>query len=251
MAGQKCGSVTAIRETGKCSDGKAKWLFACDCGKEFEVSGSKVRGGEVHTCPSCSKERVRLARTKHGERQSVEYRTWTHIKSRCLNEKVPEFGHYGGRGITICERWIDSFENFLADMGKRPAGRYSIDRIDVDGNYEPSNCRWANAQEQQNNKRNNRKIAINGSIKNMAQWADENGLRHETVFKRIKRGKNGEDLIKESSAAEVIEFNGVRATIPEWSAKTGIKKATLYWRINTKQWPTSRALTEGAIHGNH
>lgn len=246
MTGIRYGAIVALNDVGLCADGKYKWLCQCDCGNKFESSGSKIRSGETVTCPACSKERVRLSRVKHGMRKTAEYRIWTHIKSRCYNEKVPEFKHYGGRGISMCDRWLSSFNNFIADMMVRPTNKHSIDRIDNNGNYEPSNCRWATSSEQANNTRSNRKITINGTTKNMGQWANENGLRHESVYKRLKRGKSGADIIASRPDLIMLTFNGVSASIKDWSDKTGIKKATLYWRLNTQHWPIEKALTIGA-----
>lgn len=247
MTGRRYASITVVGESVRTRDGGRKWFALCDCGKTFEAAGAKIRSGEVITCPPCSKERVRRARTKHGLKWSAEYRIWTHIKSRCYNEKVPAYKHYGGRGISMCDRWRASFENFLADMGPRPTSDHSIDRFpDKDGNYEPGNCRWATEVEQQNNRRNNRKITIGGQTKNMCQWADENGLRREAVYKRLKRGKVEESIIAKSKTAVKISFNGIEATIPEWSEITGIKTGTLYYRINDHNWPIEKALTKGA-----
>jgi len=93
------------------------------------------------------------ARAKHRDSLAVEYRIWSGIKQRCLNPKIPWWKNYGGRGIQVCERWLQSYKAFLADMGRRPAPHLSIDRRDNDGNYEPGNCRWATRSEQQRNKR--------------------------------------------------------------------------------------------------
>lgn len=245
MAGKRYGSITVIHDVGFCTDRKYKWLALCDCGNKFETSGAKIRSGEVVTCPSCSKERVRLSHITHGSRYVDEYRTWTHIKSRCYNARVPEYNRYGGRGILVCDRWLESFENFLADMGIRPSKQHSIDRKDNDGNYEPSNCRWATIKEQANNTRSNRKVTIGRKTKNMTQWAEDIGVTREVIHKRLKRGISGAALLSNLFEPERFMFGGVNATIPEWSDKIGIKRATLYWRINKQKWPLDKALTQG------
>lgn len=246
MTGMVFGALTVLCENGRSGDGKIKWLVKCGCGEAFSATGVRIRSGEVRSCPDCSKERVRSASTTHGKSQSDEYRIWTHIKSRCLNSNVPEFVNYGGRGISICDRWRKSFENFLSDMGPRPSKRHSIDRIDTNGNYEPDNCRWATNKVQANNRRANRLIEIEGTTKTMAQWADGSGLRHETLLKRLKKGVSGKTLLAASAAPEKYTFRGITASIPEWSRITGIKKATLYWRIKNQSWALDKALTEGA-----
>jgi hypothetical protein len=247
LSGLRFGGVTALQRTDVKVDGKYKWLCVCDCGEKFVTSGPKLKSGEVISCPACSRERVRLGRVTHGMRNSVEYRTWTHIKSRCYNPNVPEYDRYGGRGISVCSRWLESFDNFLSDMGPRPSASHSIDRFpDNDGNYEPGNCRWATNKEQNNNTRANRKIAIEGETKNMSQWADAIGVPREVVFKRLKRGISGADLLAPRFKTGQFVFQGVSASIPEWSRRTGIKRATLYWRINDQKWPLEKALTQGA-----
>jgi hypothetical protein len=190
---------------------------------------------------------VRLSRVQHGQRGSAEYRIWTHIKSRCFNAKVPEYKNYGGRGVTMCDRWRESFAAFLADVGPRPSPAHSIDRFpDNDGNYEPGNCRWATVKEQANNMRSNRKVTVGEETRNMSQWADSIGVRREVIFKRLNRGISGDRLLAKPFEPETFSFRGTTASIPEWSAKTGIKRSTLYWRINKQHWPVERALTEGA-----
>lgn len=247
MVGKRFGDVVAMRAAGPANGAKLKWICRCDCSNEFTTCGGKLRSGEVVTCPKCSSERVRKSRTKHGQRHSAEYRIWTHIKSRCFNPNVPEFENYGGRGITVCDEWRDSFTSFLTYMGPRPTPKHSIDRYpDNNGNYEPGNCRWATSKEQANNTRSNRKVAVSGEIKNSTQWADSIGVRREVIYKRLKRGVQGEKLLSKPFEAEKFTFGAINASIPEWSLRTGIKRATLYWRINDQKWPLEKALTTGA-----
>lgn len=116
---------------------------------------------------------------------SPTYHTWAGMKARCLNPSHAYFKNYGGRGIHVCDRWL-SFENFLADMGEKPAGR-SIDRIDSNGHYEPSNCRWATRAEQDENKRSSRLIVAFGRTQTLQQWADEIGITHGALIFRLDK----------------------------------------------------------------
>lgn len=109
------------------------------------------------------------------------------MKNRCQNPNVACYKIYGARGISVCDRWMDSFENFIADVGQRPSPRHSIERINNDGNYEPGNVRWATKKEQQNNRRNNVLVGYNGEKKTLAQWVEQFGLKYDIVSRRLKR----------------------------------------------------------------
>jgi hypothetical protein len=147
------GSLTVVEPTWV--NGRGFWRCKCDCGQERVVTTSVLRLGLLDNCGCLAKERRRknaaTANLTHGASRSREYSTWSGMWQRCRNPKSVAFAKYGGRGISVCDRWR-LFENFLADMGRRPAGT-SLDRIDVNGNYEPGNCRWATPEEQNKNQR--------------------------------------------------------------------------------------------------
>lgn len=132
------------------------WVCQCDCGNIAFAQTSDLRAGRHRSC-GCLRVDVmtRHGGTNHGGGRTPEYRSWMSMKARCLDSDHDSYKWYGGRGITICDRWLASFEAFLADMGARPSLKHSIDRINNDGNYEPGNCRWATANEQAQNQRHN------------------------------------------------------------------------------------------------
>ena len=142
---------------------KAKWNCQCDCGTTVVVFAQSLTRDGSQSCGCLRREMLSVSKSgnqnslKHGHTtwhsQSPEYRAWAKMKDRCKNPTNPEWKNYGGRGITVCERWRESFENFLADMGLRPSSELSLDRIDNDGNYEAGNCRWATKSEQTYNRR--------------------------------------------------------------------------------------------------
>lgn len=131
----------------------------------------------------------------HGMCISGEYNSWAAMKSRCLNPHSRNFSNYGGRGISICERWLE-FENFFDDMGRKPSPRHTIDRKNNDGNYEPDNCKWATNSEQQSNKRNNRLLSCGGRTQTRTQWERELEMNTSTMDYRIARGWSDEKIIK-------------------------------------------------------
>lgn len=164
IAGQKFGRLTAMGRIGPDHNGKIVWDFVCDCGTRKAAVASIVKNGKVRSC-GCLGNESRSSRakkagdargaqmTKHGHAGQIpEYGVWKTMRQRCNNPNNSDYPAYGGRGIRVCARW-DDFAAFLQDMGRRPTNRHSIDRVATNGNYEPSNCRWADDFEQAANRR--------------------------------------------------------------------------------------------------
>lgn len=209
LQGKQFGRLTVLERTVS-PNNKARWVCRCTCGSKMVASGDLLRNGTVKSC-GCLRREMGVERgkasRKHGEgangKETAEYRTWASMLSRCNNPNHRNYPHYGARGIKVCERW-HSYENFLADMGRRPAnfapgrgGAYSIDRINNDGNYEPGNCRWATSAEQNNNKngRGYRWITVDEETKTLAEWLEVTGLPSKTFYRRICAGMTPEEAI--------------------------------------------------------
>ena len=158
----------------------------CDCGNVKAVKCKDAVSGHIKSCGCWSRNRPRSGRVTHGKSCTPTWWSYRGMLTRCYNPKQPSFKEYGARGITVCQRWLAGFENFLADMGERPPGK-TLDRYpDNDGNYEPGNCRWATTEEQRNNKQDSHYLAFNGKRLTIEQWAKATGIGGSTIRVRLK-----------------------------------------------------------------
>jgi len=184
LSTNRFGRLTVLRSVGSSKHGGLLWLCACDCGGDKIVSTKALRCGDTRSCGCLHREKTIARSTKHGLSRTAEYVAWIDMKRRCENAGNPSFGGYGKRGIRVCDRW-NSFGKFFLDMGKRPAGRYSLDRIDNDGDYSPENCRWATASQQQQNKRCGIPLSYRGKVLPLSYWARLLGLTYGLLYGRI------------------------------------------------------------------
>jgi hypothetical protein len=175
-------------------------ICQCDCGKTIKCQISPIISKEVKSCGCYSAklahDRMLYRNKTHGMAGKSEYNTWRSMKKRCYLKVHKSYKDYGGRGITVCDRWLSSFENFIQDMGTKPQGNYSLDRIDNNGNYCPENCRWASPSEQGRNQRTNINITYQGQTKCIAEWAETIGMPYGKLHYRITAGKDIDKCFK-------------------------------------------------------
>ena len=185
LIGQRFGKLVVIEYAGKNNSGRTTWLCRCDCdGKTKIINGNSMVQGWVNSC-GCLHD----GHPTHGLSDTPTHNTWVKINQRCSNPNNPSWKNYGGRGITVCDRWKESFKNFLEDMGIKPKGRFSIGRINNDGNYEPENCEWEDDLTQANNRRDNHLITYRNRTQTISQWAREYNISCKVLADRITKCK--------------------------------------------------------------
>lgn len=188
LSGEKFGRLTVLKYSHS-KNKRSYWLCVCDCGKIKTASGRNLSDGGTKSCGCLTVEGNNY---KHGHalagNQTPEYKTWSKIKERCFVESDHAYKYYGGRGITMCRKWDESFDEFFKYIGNKPEGDYSIDRINNNKNYEPGNVRWATKEQQANNTRKNVYIEYGGITKTMSQWSKIEGMLPGTLRKRLDMG---------------------------------------------------------------
>ena len=192
LTGKKFGRLTVIDKAEKHvkpSGGTVgRWKCKCDCGNVLVVDTHSLKSGHTQSCGCRKIEMLVEQSTKHGMYRKTVYRTWDSMVQRCENQRHKQYNDYGGRGIKVCDRWRNSFQAFFDDVSILPhfgENGYTLDRMNVNGNYEPTNVRWATKKEQQNNMRSNLLISYNDQTKTLSQWAEELGFKNSTLYSRI------------------------------------------------------------------
>lgn len=201
LTGLVFGRLTVVCEADKRNKaGSVHWKCVCSCeGKIIEVASRSLRVGTTKSCGCLQREniaRVIKSNIVHGMCYTRVYYIWRHMVGRCTNPNDKKYPSYGGRGITICDRWL-KFENFYEDMGDPPTKEHSLDRVDNDGNYEPKNCRWSTPKVQSRNTRRNVLITHQGKTQCLSAWAEETGIGSGTLQYRLKNGWSIERTLNE------------------------------------------------------
>lgn len=187
ITGQRFGRLIAVEFAGIAKGRSSLWRCRCACGSESVVRLTALRNGHTTSCGCLRVERVSAATAKHGRSKTPTYQIWADMRRRCHNHNSQDFHRYGGRGISICERWND-YAMFLLDMGEQPEG-LTLGRINNDGPYSPENCRWETRTQQQRNTVRNRVYELNGIRKCASEWENELGLSRGGLWQRLnKRG---------------------------------------------------------------
>lgn len=189
LTGHRFGRLVAVAPAER-SGRASRWECRCDCGRATVVRTDVLRRGDANGC-GCL--RFRSHRT-HGRTRTPEYAAWSQAKQRCYDTRLRNYSDYGGRGITMCDAWRNDFAAFFRDMGTRPPG-HSLDRIDNDGPYSPTNCRWATRLRQQNNTSRNRHVVVHGERLTVAEAARKHGVPAGTIRKRLLLGWSDSEAV--------------------------------------------------------
>lgn len=193
--GLRYGRLTVIAEAEPARNHQRRWLCRCDCGTEKVVQGSNLQSGGTRSCGCLLRENMSERTKTHGDtsyqcggrcvRRTTEYTAWAQMKQRCYNPADSKYARYGGRGIRVCDEWRHDFSAFLAHIGRKPNPKYSIDRMNNDGDYEPGNVRWSTRSEQQQNRANTRTVVVDGNKIPIAALARRCGIERRVLARRI------------------------------------------------------------------
>lgn len=189
LDGMRFGKLVVLSEYPERKGNAIMWVCRCDCGNTKIINGNNLRNGKSTTC-GCSLK-------KHGMRNTRLWSIWDGMMKRCYNPKHPYYHRYGGRGIDICDEWLQDHGAFFSwALSNGYQDNLTVDRIDNDGNYSPENCRFVDMKTQENNRCNNCTVEINGVSKTIAEWADITGIGYQTIYRRYRRGDRGTHLIR-------------------------------------------------------
>ena len=250
LTGQKFGRWTVIEYEGTKGEGKHKchcWKCQCECGNVKIVREWNLKSGNSRSCGCLVSDSNKINKTTHGKRNTRLYRIWMSMRNRCNNKNSDAYEDYGGRGISVFPEWENDFMSFYGWSIKNGYSKeLTIDRVDVNGNYEPNNCRWVDMRTQCNNRRNNHVITYKGKTKTVSEWERELGFKKDILQTRISNGWSIEKAIEtpyenrkfkheygysSKIRARIVTINGVSHSVKEWCEILGINQRTVVDRI--------------------
>lgn len=260
LGGQVFGRLTVIRFAGKGKSRESKWECQCECGNVTIVFGTHLRSGTTSSCGCLHREvcaeMMRATSTKHGLHKTKEYHTWRSMKQRCNDPNSAGYPHYGGNRIKVCERWNESFVAFLEDVGHAISPQHSLDRYpDNRGHYSCGQCeeckengwefnvRWATAEDQANNRRDNVLLRLGDQVQSLGKWARALSLDPSTLKHRLERGWSDEQSLT-TPANDHIRYLRLAdrvQTLPQWAAELNIHESTLRERLK-RGWSDEQTL---------
>jgi hypothetical protein len=217
------------------------WTCECSCGNVVVVCGKKLKSGHTQSCGCLRRELTSERAAIHRMSKTSTYQIWSGMHTRCSNSNATRYDCYGGRGIRVCDRW-NSFECFLQDMGERPE-KMTIERIDNNGNYEPSNCCWATKKTQARNQRSNHRITYTGCTKTLVEWAEDTGLTYSALKCRIRKAKPLASALRpEHQNFHMVSYEGKTQSIAAWSRELGMSYYKLRSRLQ-RGWSDHDAIS--------
>ena len=236
--------------TVKRADGRgtrSRCIAECECGFISEYDKNNIERGNTTRCSKCANKSRREKHSRHGCSISMKqsnpevysnYTIWQGMKRRCYLKTARSYPDYGGRGIKVCDRWLESFDNFVEDMGFRPTSKHEIDRINTNGDYEPGNCRWATKKENARNKRNTVMLTIDGNKKSMAEWSEISGESYDNIKNRVNNlGWSHEDAVFGKKRKKVYNTPmGIFSTLEEVSENCDVGRSSISRRFKSKNF---------------
>lgn len=246
LVGKRYGRLKVIskEENTRSKGGKSHvmYLCECDCGNRLIVKAENLRSGNTQSCGCLAIDRTKEKSTKHGLTRDRLYHVWNGMKDRCYNPNSESYHNYGGRGITVCDEWRDNFQAFYDWATENGHKEYlTIDRINNDGNYEPSNCRWATNKEQQRNKRNNFILNYNEESMTLSAISEVTGINASTLRSRLEKGLSIDEAVNYQKTVLTLNYRGKEKTLIEWAKELGLNYRTIYERYR-KGWTAKEIL---------
>lgn len=249
LTGKRFGRLTVIELDPVRKGRKLYWVCKCDCGNTKSIRSDALLSGITKSCGCYNLECISIRATKHGLSKHPLFKEWTGIKQRCYNPNERYYYNYGGRGITVCDEWLHSPENFInwcLSHGYQKG--LTLDRIDNNKGYSPDNCRWTTRKIQANNTRRNRYITYNGETHTVPEWAEILNLKYDVLIHRLAHGWSVEKAIETPFRTferhdRTYTFNGETHNLKEWAKILHINYKTLLNRINDCGWDIEKVLT--------